>query len=67
MNTFDDLRKLEQGWDSYGGHPPTEEAIALAEQIYNCLVFENLQIFPSPDGGVTLENNDYIVDIYFRG
>lgn len=68
MNTFDDLRKLEQGWDSYGANPIREEAIQLAEEIYKVIGDKyKLAIVPSPDGGVALESNDYIVEIFFSG
>ena len=40
------LRTLRPGWDSYGGRPITEQAIATAQAI---------AFVPSPNGGVQIE------------
>lgn len=31
--TFDDMRQLEKGWDSYDADPPNEVAIGLAQKV----------------------------------
>jgi hypothetical protein len=43
---LDDLRELEEGWDSYGGQPTTDAAIKTAG---------NLAVVPTSDGGIQLE------------
>lgn len=50
MKRFEELRQLEEDWDSYGGQPPTKAAIEAAEKIHN-----NLAYVPVRDGSIQIE------------
>jgi hypothetical protein len=50
INSLAKLRQLKHGWDSYGGLPPTPEAIAVAE-----ILLQPGSLVPSPDGGLQIE------------
>jgi hypothetical protein len=41
-----ELAQLKPNWDSYGGKPPTKEALAVAER---------LTFTPTSDGGILVE------------
>lgn len=59
------LRLLGEDWDTYGGHPPTENALATARAVLNYVesVFGGVAmeatkpyfVGPLPNGGVTVE------------
>ena len=49
------LRKLPPDWDSYGGLPPTAEAIKTAEEFLTVIGIPF--IAPLPNGGLTFEWN----------
>jgi len=59
------LRLLGEDWDTYGGHPPTENALATARAVLNYVesAFRGLAteaitpyfVGPLPNGGVTVE------------
>lgn len=52
------LSKLTEGWDSYGGHAPTDKSLFTAlAVIANVLQYESQAplIFPLSEGGVQLE------------
>lgn len=62
------LQRLENDWDSYGGSPPTAQALEAAERLIKHPALElDLafapavpmpdEILPNPDGGIELEWN----------
>jgi hypothetical protein len=57
--TLDKLREMKDDWDDEGALAPTEEAIALAEQIINTLP----DVVPRTGGGVQVEWHSAGADI----
>jgi len=60
---IDDMRKLEDNWDSYGAVPINPKAIEIANRIKSVLT--EFDAVPCPDGGVQLERhaNGYSVEV----
>jgi len=65
LNTWEDIEKLEEDWDSYGAAPIDPRAIETGKYLEKVLItnFPNIQKFPSPDGGVSFEDNHNTIDI----
>lgn len=52
------LEELQEDWDSYGGTPPTKEALECAHRF-----LDTLFIAPLNDGGLQIEMNNEAVII----
>ena len=52
---IDDMHKLKNNWDSYGGDPINPKAIEMARTIMT--VLSDFEAIPCGDGGVQLERH----------
>lgn len=60
---LDELAKLPQGWDSYGGTPPRADCLAKARQLALLLPPGHWDIVPMSNGGIQIEQHCDGLDI----